>query len=236
MRTTIARPARRRTRLAALALAGAVASAPVALTPTGGAFAAAGDAPAGQSPQAGPQINNPVEEFNRTLGDVKKNLGSLTGRIEQSTRDIEKVTQPDAAKKDLADLQALIAEALGTVSDNGPVATLGQKVVEFSRAKQKQIEQETRFTAEERQFLLNEWSRIGSEAKRATDDLTNARQEFAKLLKTVQTRSDYIEELQALNNAEQMLQVIRRLADDIRTASTALKGFIQAVTPPQPGI
>ena len=54
-------------------------------------------------------------------------------RIEQSTKDIEKVTAPDAARKELAELQALIADALGSVSDNGPVATLGQKVIEFSR-------------------------------------------------------------------------------------------------------
>jgi chromosome segregation ATPase len=220
----------------ALAIAATLALVPIAPP----AFAA--ETPAGQGAngqgangQGAPQVANPVEDFNRTLGDVKRNLGSLTGRIEQSTREIEKQTAPDAAKKDLAELQALIAEALGTVSDNGTVATLGQKVIDYSRAKQRQIEAETRFSAEERQYLLGEWNRIGTEAKKATDDLTNARGEFTKLLKTVQTRSDYIEELQALNNAEQMLQVIRRLADDIRNASSALKGFIQAVTPPEPG-
>ncbi|MBT9289177.1 hypothetical protein [Prosthecodimorpha staleyi] len=187
------------------------------------------------APEAKPaaQLASPVEDFNRTLGEVKKSLGDLTGRIEQSTKDIEKVTAPDAARKELAELQALIADALGSVSDNGPVATLGQKVIEFSRAKQRQIEADTKFTAEERAFLLKEWTRIGTEARRAAEDLTNARQEFAKLLRTVQTRSDYIEELQALNNADQMLQVIKRLADDIRNASSALKNFIQTVTPPQ---
>lgn len=188
---------------------------------------------AAQETKPGAQLASPVEDFNRTLGEVKKSLGDLTGRIEQSTKDIEKVTAPDAARKELAELQALIADALGSVSDNGPVATLGQKVIEFSRAKQRQIEADTKFTPEERAFLLKEWTRIGTEARRAADDLTNARQEFAKLLRTVQTRSDYIEELQALNNADQMLQVIKRLADDIRNASSALKNFIQTVTPPQ---
>ncbi|MEJ1160701.1 hypothetical protein [Prosthecomicrobium sp. N25] len=189
---------------------------------------------AGQAEKA-PQLNNPVEDFNRTLGEVKKNLGSLTGKIEQSTKDIEKATAPDAARRELADLQALIAEALGSVSDNGSVAVLGQKVVDFARTKQRQIEADTRFTNEERQFLVQEWTRIGAEAKKASEDLTMARQEFARLLRTVQTRSDYIEELQALNNADQMLQVIRRLADDIRSASSALKSFLKAVTPPEPG-
>lgn len=189
----------------------------------------------GAAGERAPQVNNPVEEFNRSLGEVKKNLGSLTGKIEQTTKDIEKATTPDAARRDLADLQDLIAEALGAVSDNGPVASLGQKVIDHAQAKQRQIEAEAKFTPEERQFLAQEWRRIGTEARKATEDLTSARQEFAKLLRTVQTRSDYIEELQALNNAEQMLQVIQRLANDIRTASSALQSFIKAVTPPQPG-
>jgi phage shock protein A len=180
----------------------------------------------------GPQVANPVDDFNSTLGEVKKSLGELTGKIESSTKDIEKVTAPEAARQQLAELQGLIADALGSVSDNGKVAVLGQKVIDFAAAKQKQIQADSKFTAEERAFLSKEWTRIGTEAKRASDDLNNARQEFAKLLRTVQTRSDYIEELQALNNADQMLQVIKRLAEDIRGASSALKNFIRTVTPP----
>jgi chromosome segregation ATPase len=195
----------------------------------------AGPSPAMAQAEKGPQVINPVEDFNRTLGEVRDNLGALSGKIDQATKDIEKVTAPEAARRELGELQALIADALGAVSDNGPVAVLGQKVIDFARTKQRQVESEGKYTPEERQFLQKEWSRISSDAQRATEDLTAARQEFAKLLRTVQTRSDYIEELQALNNAEQMLQVVRRLADDIRNASTALKSFIKAVTPPEPG-
>lgn len=206
----------------------------LAILPIGAPAAGAQQPLPGQT-ERNPQLNNPVEEFNRTLGEVKKNLGSLSGKIEESTRDIERMTGPDGARKELAELQALIAEALGAVSDDGKVAMLGQKVLDFARAKQRQFEADAKFTPEERRFLLQEWAKIAAETKKATEDLGLARQEFAKLLRTVQTRSDYIEELQALNNAEQMLQVVRRLADEIRAASSALKTFIKAVTPPEPG-
>ena len=114
--------------------------------------------------------------------------------------------------------------------------TLGQKVVDYARSKEAVFDQDTKFSAEERQFLLKEWHRIETEAKRATDDLGNARREFTELLRQVQARSDYIEELQALNNAQQMLDVIKKLAGEVRAASGSMKSLIQSVTAPAPGI
>jgi phage shock protein A len=182
-----------------------------------------------------PVAVSPVDDFNRQLEEVKKSFGALGGKIEQSTRDIEKLTKPDDARKEIAALQGMIAEALGAVSDNGDVAKLGQKALDFARSKQKQFEADAKFSAEERQYLLNEWRRIGGEIERANGDLGNARQEFSQLLRNVQTRGDYIEELKALNNAQKMLEVIRLLAGDIRNASDAMKSFIAKVTPPSPG-
>ena len=178
---------------------------------------------------------NPLDDFNRQLGEVKKNFEALSGKIEQSTREIEKLTTTEAARKDIATLQGLIADTLGAVSDNGEVARLGQKTLDFARAKQRQFEADTKYSPEERQFLLNEWKRIGAETERATADLANARREFSGLLRVVQTRGDYIEELQALNNAQKMLEVIKLLAGEIRSASNAMKSFIRTVTPPGPG-
>ena len=56
--------------------------------------------------------------------------------------------------------------------------------------------------------------------------------EYAQLLRTVQTRSDFIAELQTINNAQRMLDVIRQLASDIRTGSNNVRGFIRNVVPP----
>lgn len=182
-----------------------------------------------------PAALNPIEDFNKQLEDVKKSFDTLSGKIEQSTKDIEQLTTTDAARKDIAALQGLIADTLGAVSDNGQVAKLGQKTLDYARAKQKQFETDTKYSPEERQFLLNEWKRIGTETERATNDLANARREFTGLLRMVQTRGDYIEELQALNNAQKMLEVIKLLAGEIRSASGAMKSFIHTVTPPGAG-
>lgn len=182
-----------------------------------------------------PAIVSPVDDFNKQLEIVKKGFGALAGKIEQGTKNIEQLTAADAARQQIAEMQGLIADTLGAVSDNGDVARLGQKTLDFARAKQRQFETDPKFTPEERQFLLNEWRRIGADTERAVADLANARQEFSQLLRNVQTRGDYIEELQALNNAQKMLEVIKLLAGEIRSASGAMKAFIHSVTPPAPG-
>ena len=199
---------------------------PAIMTAPSPAFATETDVPAAL---------NPVEDFNKQLEEVKKSFATLSGKIEQSTKEIEQLTTTDAARKDIATLQGLIADTLGAVSDNGDVAKLGQKTLDYARAKQKQFETDTKYSPEERQFLLNEWKRIGAETERATNDLANARREFTGLLRVVQTRGDYIEELQALNNAQKMLEVIKLLAGEIRSASGAMKSFIHTVTPPGAG-
>ena len=183
-----------------------------------------------------PQVANPVDDFNRAVAEAKKSLGDLSAKIEESSKQIEGLTATEAARAQVAELQSLIADALGQVADNGKVMTLGQKVVDYARSKEAVFDQDTKFSAEERQFLLKEWHRIETEAKRATDDLGNARREFTELLRQVQARSDYIEELQALNNAQQMLDVIKKLAGEVRAASGSMKSLIQSVTAPAPGI
>ncbi len=177
-------------------------------------------------------LPSPIEEFNAQVGKVKDSLEALNKRIEDGVKGIETVSKPEEARHQVDDLRALVAEALGLVSDNGDVATLGQKALAFAQNKQKELQADTRFAPSDRDYLLSEWRRIIAETERATNDLAGARQEFSQLLRTVQTRGDYIEELQAINNAQKMLEVIRKLAGELRSASDVMKSFIRTLTPP----
>jgi archaellum component FlaC len=154
---------------------------------------------------------NPIEEFNTEVGKVKGSLESLNKRIEQSVKEIETLSKPE---------------------DNGEVATFGVKALAFAHNKQKELQADTKFAAADREYLLGEWKRIIAETEKATNDLSGARQEFSQLLRTVQTRGDYIEELQAINSAQRMLEVIRTLAGELRSASDVMKSFIRSLSPP----
>lgn len=49
----------------------------------------------------------------------------------------------------------------------------------------------------------------------------------------MQTRGDYAAEVLEVENADEMVRVVRNLAGDVRDASEGLKLFIRSLTPPE---
>jgi len=179
-----------------------------------------------------PDAIGPVEDFSRQLDELKKSFVELNKRIEESARTIDRETDPQASRKEIAELRELVGSLLGAVADNGEVAQLGAKALEHARAKQKSLAAETRFSAEQRAFLLKEWDRIARETEAATTELDNARGRFAKVLRTLQTNDDYVGELMEIRQGEEALKVVRDLAKQIHEASDMLNNFIKTITPP----
>lgn len=128
---------------------------------------------------------------------------------------------------------APISQTLGLVADDGEIAKLGARARGYARSKQEQMRNDTKFTPSERQALQKHWDRNVAEMAKATDDLAKASGEFAQLLKTVQTRGDYAAEVLEVENADEMVRVVRSLAGDVRGASEGLKLFIRSLTPPE---
>ncbi len=175
---------------------------------------------------------SPVEDFSRQLGELKKSFVELNKRIEDSAKTIDRTTDPQASRKEIAELRDLVGSLLGAVADNGEVAQLGAKALEHARAKQKSLAAETRFTPEQRAFLLKQWDRIARETEAATAELDDARGRFAKVLRTLQTNDDYVAELMEIRQGEEALRVVRDLARQIHEASDMLNNFINTITPP----
>ena len=186
-----------------------------------------------QSEQAAPaDVVTPVEEFARQVEQLKKSYPDLAKRIEDSAKTIDEVTDVEKARKEIEELRTIVGNMLGAVSDNGVVSQLGAKALNHARGKLKTLEQEQRFKQEERQFLVDLWRRLIAETEHATDDLDNARKEFAELLRTLQTREDFIDELMQVRRAAEAIRVIRQLTKEIRDASDKLKTLIGAIKPP----
>jgi len=179
-----------------------------------------------------PDAIAPVEEFSRQLDELKKSFVDLNKRIEQSAKAIDRATDPQASRKEIEELRELVGSLLGAVADNGDVAQLGAKALAHARTKQKSLAAETRFTPEQRAFLLRQWDRIARETEAATAELDNARGRFAKVLRTLQTNDDYVAELMEIRQGEEALKVVRDLAKQIHEASDMLNNFINTITPP----
>jgi DNA repair exonuclease SbcCD ATPase subunit len=174
----------------------------------------------------------PVEEFSKQVEEFKKSYPELNKKIEDSAKSIDAITDIDKARTEIEELRSAVAGMLGAVSDNGRVSQLGAKALAHARSKIKELEQGARFKPEERDFLLEQWRKLVTETERANDDLDSARKEFADLLRTLQTREDFVDELMQIRRATEALDVIRNLTRDIRDASGKLRTLIGGIKPP----
>ncbi|WP_146617650.1 hypothetical protein [Rhodoplanes serenus] len=203
-----------------------------ALSAAGPAVAQAAGQPQAQTGRGGADAVTPVEEYAKQVEELKKGYPDLGKRIEESARTIDEMSDVGTARKEIEELRAVVAGLLGAVSDNGTVSQLGAKALAHGRGKLKSIEQDARFKPEEREFLLDQWRRLVAETERATEDLESARKEFADLLRTLQTREDFIDELMQVRRATEALAVMRNLTREIRDASSKLKSLIGGLKPP----
>src|SRR5215510_6019058 len=174
----------------------------------------------------------PVEEYARKVEEFTKNAPGLNKKIEEGTKAIESLTDAPKARSEIEQLRDVVADLLGRVSDNGDLARLGAKALEQSRNKLKALEQDTRFQPEERQFLVDQWRELIRQTERAADDLDKARLEFAELMRMLQTREDFIDELLQIKRAAEAIKVIRQLTSELRDASEKLKTLIGGIKPP----
>ena len=186
----------------------------------------------GAGARAGEDAVTPVEEFSLRVEQLQKSFSEVEKKIDDSAKSIAGLTDIEKARKEIDDLRGLVADLLGTVSDNGAVSQLGAKALSHARDKLKSLEGETRYGRDEQQYLVSEWRKLVQETERATDELGSARQEFVSLLRMLQTREDFVDELMQIRRASEAIRVIRQLATDIRSASDALKSLIRAIKPP----
>jgi DNA repair exonuclease SbcCD ATPase subunit len=183
-------------------------------------------------PVASSDAITPVEEYARRVEELKKSYPDLAKRIEEGAKAIDQVTDVDTARREIEELRTIVSNMLGAVSDNGTVSQLGAKALSHARNKLRTLEQEARFSKDDRQFLADLWRKLIAETELATDELDNARKEFAELLRTLQTREDFIDELMQVRRAAEAIRVIRELTKEIRDASDKLKSLINGIKPP----
>jgi hypothetical protein len=199
------------------------------------AFAVAVAAPSARA-QSGPSADAdafaPVEEYARKVEEFTKNAPNLAKKIEEGTKSIDALADAAKARGELEQLRGVVADLLGRVSDNGDLARLGAKALDNSRNKLKALEADTRFKPEEKQLLVDQWKELIRQTVRAAEDLEKARAEFAELVRTLQTREDFIDELLQIRRAAEAIKVMRQLTSDLRDASEKLKTLIGGIRPP----
>ena len=187
---------------------------------------------AAPDPNAKGDAISPVEDFSRELDKLKKSFGELGKKMDDSAKAIEGYTDVEAARKEIEDLRGAVSALLDAVTDNGSLATLGDKALSRARNKLKELEQDTRFKPEEKNFLIEQWRKLRDDTERANQELGSARSRFAELLRTLQANEDFIDELVQIRQAQKVIDVIHQLTRDIRGASDQLQRLIGGIKPP----
>jgi chromosome segregation ATPase len=195
-------------------------------------FARADDVAGLGGKAAGTALGSPVDEFSQQLENFQKSVPDLTKKIQDGAAVIDTATDIDKARAEIDELRQDVSTLLAAVSDNGPIAQLGNKALSHIRDKLRVLAQDGRFKPEERQYLLDQWQRLQAQTESATKELQDARSQFASLLQTLQSNEDFIGELVEIRQAEKALDVIRGLTQDIRNASSQLNKLIGGIKPP----
>ena len=180
----------------------------------------------------GPDAVTPGERFSKQLDELKGNLSGLSKKIEDSAQALDGTTDINKARKDIDELRASVGVLLGAVADNGVVSELGAKALKRARDKLNELEHDTRFRPQERQFLIDRWRELNTNTEQAAQDLDQARGRLVELLRVLQSNEDFIDELVQIRQHEKALEVIRELTGNIRNASDELKRLIGAIKPP----
>jgi len=177
-------------------------------------------------------VASPVDEFSKQLEDFQKSVPDLNRRIQESAASIDRTSDVAKARAEIDQLREEVSALLGAVADNGPVSQLGVKALAHIHDKLRQLQQDTRFKPEERQYLIGQWQDLQRQTEAATKELDDARGQFAGLLQILQQNEDFIGELLEIRQAERALEVIRSLSHDIRDASNQLNKLIGGIKPP----
>jgi DNA repair exonuclease SbcCD ATPase subunit len=172
------------------------------------------------------------DEFSRQLSELKKTFADLSKKFEDSAKNIDRLNNAEAARKEIEELRDQVGQLLGAVADNGAVWTLGAKALTRADEKLKSLERETRYKPEDKQFLIERWRELRTATESAIGELEGARKDFADLLRKLQTSEDFIDELLQIREHQRALDVIHQLTDGIRDASDKLKKLLGTIKTP----
>ena len=181
---------------------------------------------------SGSAAATPVDDFAKEYKDFKERLTALPKKIEDTSRSVEGQTAAASTHQQLNALRAIVSTALAQVADNGAVAKMGQTALNYTRRKLSDLQQDTHYTKDQREYLIKEWTATSRLTAGAVDELEASRKELADLLKVLQSNDDFLKELEQLNNAAKTVEVIRDLTAGLREISGHLKIILQRMNSP----
>jgi len=165
------------------------------------------------------------EQFLKAFGDLKQQLTDLPKKIDETASAVNRSSAPSNTRQELDKLRESVAGLLVTLADNGDLAKLGQAVAVNAQQKLNAAQQDTHFAKDQRDYLLSRWQRVARETETAVAELDTARTQLSELLRVLQTNDDFLVAISELNQAQDNIDLIRRLTEALKGLSDTIRAI-----------
>ena len=121
----------------------------------------------------------------------------------------------------------MVQSLIDAFADGGKVAVLGQTAMEFVNKRLAEAEQDTVFPAGQKDALITRWRRLATQTEAVTTTLDATRKELAGKLQLLQTKSDFVDQMEKLRQARAVLDAIADVADQRQSVSQRVRDLLQ---------
>ena len=189
--------------------------------------------PATPGPSRQPVISDDtLDDF----ADLKRNLVMLESRLAKAKRIIAASQDPNLPESQRAAFRTLVASLLDAFANGGQVATLGQTAVDLVNKRLAEAQQDTSFPPEQKDALITRWRRLATQTEAVASTLDMTRKDLSEKLQLLQTKADFVDQMQKLRQARAVLDAIGDLADQRQSVSQRVRDLLQGRPSDAPGM
>jgi lysyl-tRNA synthetase class I len=181
-------------------------------------------APAAPTAPSQPAISDDsIDDFS----DLNRNLANLREKIGKVKDVVAKNEDPNVPANQREQFQHSVAQLLASFADDGEVAKFGKAAVEFVNKRLAEAQQDTNFPPDQQTALVTRWRRIATQTETAVASLDTTRKDLTEKLKLLQSKADFVDQMEKLKQSRAMLDAINDLGDQRQTVSGRIRDLLQ---------
>jgi len=161
------------------------------------------------------------------FGDLQRNLVTLEARIAKVKRLIAASQDANGPESKRAAFRTLVAGLLDAFGDGGQVSTLGQTAVDLAKQRLDEAKRDTSFPPEQKEALIIRWRRLAMQTEALAATLDGTRKDLLEKLELLQSKADFVDQMEKLRQARAVLDAVGDLADQRQSVSDRVRDLLQ---------
>jgi hypothetical protein len=161
------------------------------------------------------------------FAELNRNLVALESRLAKAKRVIAASQDPNLPESQRAAFQTTVTGLLGAFADGGQVTKLGQSAADFVHQRLAEARQDTTFPPEQKEALIIRWQRLATQTEATVAVLENTRKDLGAKLQLLQSKADFVDQMEKLRQARAVLDALGDLADQRQSVSQRVRDLLQ---------